>query len=215
MDRSTTPAADGSAAMRTVGSTAFELLLPAAARERGEPASAPAARRAVPGSPVLRQPAHGGHAGGQSQAHPAADADSVYRSPVSETEPEPSGGGPRDLPVPATWRFHREAQPSLEHRYYVPSDAWRLSLPGGRDGLVQSLRAQLGTLQYHGDRLLSGCAGGGVPLRPTRDLEFRSGLAVHRGRFPGTAESSAACRSAWMGAAGPSTMCSSSACGAA
>jgi len=37
-------------------------------------------------------------------------------------------------------RLYRTAQPGLEHRYYVPSDAWRLPLPGGRNGLVQPLR---------------------------------------------------------------------------
>ena len=35
---------------------------------------------------------------------------------------------------------------------YLP-DAWRLSVLGRGDGLVQPLRAQLGTLQHHGDRL--------------------------------------------------------------
>jgi len=66
-----------------------------------------------------------------------------------------TGSGSRDLPVLAARRLHRTAQPGLEHRYYVPSDAWRHPLPGGRNGLVQPLRDQLGTLQHHGDRLLS------------------------------------------------------------
>src|SRR5205085_635158 len=60
--------------------------------------------------------------------------------------------------------------------------------PGGCNGLVQSLRAQLGTLQYDGDRLLSGCAADGVALRTTRDLELRSGCAVHLARFSGAAQ---------------------------
>src|SRR5439155_22818928 len=130
----------------------------------------------------------GCHAGGKPQTHPAADAHSGHRSALPETQPEPPGSRSPDLPLPATRRLHRTAQPSLEHRYYVYSDAWRLPLPGGRDGLVQPLRAQLGTLQYDGDRLLSGRAGGGVPLRPTRNLELRSGRAIHRGGFFGSAE---------------------------
>jgi transposase InsO family protein len=36
----------------------------------------------------------------------------------------------------------------MEHRYYLHSDAWRLSIPGRRDGLVPPLRAELGTLQH-------------------------------------------------------------------
>src|SRR6266568_7193290 len=166
----------------------LDLLSPAAAGERGEPASAPAARRAVPGMPVLWQPSHGRHAGGQPQTHPAADAHSGYRSALPETELEPPSSRSRDLPVPAARRLHRTAQPSLEHRYYLHSDAGRLPLPGGRDGLVQPLRAQLGTLQYDGDRLLFGRAGGGVPFRPARNLELRSGVPVHLARLSGAAK---------------------------
>src|SRR6266566_9066219 len=188
MDRSTTSAPECSAAMRAARCASLDLLSPAAAGERGEPASAPAARRAVPGLPVLRQPSHGRHAGGQPQTHPAVDAHSGYRSALPETELEPPRSRSRDLPVPAARRLHRTAQPSLEHRYYLHSDAGRLPLPGGRDGLVQPLRAQLGTLQYDGDRLLFGRAGGGVPFRPTRNLELRSGFPVHLARLSGAAE---------------------------
>ena len=188
MDRSTTSAPERSAAVRTARRAALDLLLPAAAGERGEPASAPAARRAVPGLPVLRQP--------RMAVTLEVNRKRIQRlmrilgieALYPETELEPPGAGSRDLPVPAARRLDRAAQPGLEHRYYVHSDAWRLSLPGRRDGLVQPLRAQLGTLQYDGDRLLSGRAGSGVPLRPTRNLELRSGLPVHLGRFSGAAE---------------------------
>src|SRR5436190_1612362 len=188
MDRSTTSAPEYSAAVRTARRASFDLLSPPAAGDRGEPASAPAARRAVLELPVFRQPSHGRHAGGQPQTHPAADAHSGHRSALPETEPEPPGSRSRDLPVPAARRLHRTAQPGLEHRYYVHSDAWRLPLLGCRDGLVQPLRAQLGTFQYDGDRLLSGRTAGGVPLRPTRNLELRSGVPVHLTRFFGAAK---------------------------
>src|ERR1700688_4980971 len=99
MDRSPTSAPDRSAAVRTAQRAALHLLLPAATGERGEPAFAPAARRVVPGLPVLRQPPHGRHAGGQPQTHPAAVTHRRPRSPLSQTELEPPGAGPRDLPV--------------------------------------------------------------------------------------------------------------------
>jgi hypothetical protein len=188
MDRSKTSAPECAAAVRTAGRTSLDLLSPAAAGERGELASPPAPRRAVLGLPVFRQPSHGRHSGGQPQTHPAADAHSGHRSALPETELEPPGAGSRDLPVPAARRLHRTAQPSLEHRYYIHSDAWRLPLPGCRDGLVQPFRAQLGTFQYDGDRLLSGGTGGGVPLRPTRNLELRSRLSVHLTRLSGAAK---------------------------
>src|SRR5690349_3052556 len=188
MDRSTTSASECSAAVQTTRRASLDLLSPAAAGERGESASAPAPRRAVPGLPVFRQPSHGRHAGGQPQTHSAADADSGHRSALPETELEPPGSRSRDLPVPASRHLHRTAQPSLEHRYYIHTDAWRLPLPGCRDGLVQPFRAQLGTFQYDGDRLLSGRTGGGVPLRPARNLELRSRLSVHLTRLSGAAK---------------------------
>src|SRR5574338_1366214 len=188
MDRSATSRSERAAAMRTAGVAALDLLLPAAPGERGEPASVAPTRRAVHGMPILRQPSHGSHAGGQSQADPATHADSGNRSSLSETKLEPAGAGPRGLSVPLARRIDRTAQPSLEHRYYVYSDAGRLPLPGGRDGLVQPLRTQLGTLQHDGNRLLPGRPGGRVALRSTRDLELRSGRAVHHGGFSGAAE---------------------------
>src|SRR3954468_2257771 len=126
MDRSPTCATDCPTAVRTARSAALDLLLPAAAGKRREPAPAPAARRVVSGLPVLRQPTNGCHAGGQPQTNPAADAHTRYRSPLSQTELEPSGARPPDLPVSATGRLDRAAQSGLEHRYYLHSDAWRL-----------------------------------------------------------------------------------------
>jgi hypothetical protein len=74
MDRSTTSGPECSAAVRTARRASLDLLSPATAGERGEPASAAGARGAVLEWPVLRQPSHGRHAGGQPQTHPAADA---------------------------------------------------------------------------------------------------------------------------------------------
>src|ERR1022692_2528513 len=188
MDRPATCALDHPTAVRTAESAALDLLLPAAAGERREPAPDAAARRAVSGMSLLRQPPHGGDAGGEPQTRPAAHGDYGNRSSLSETELEPPGAGSRDLPIPAARPVDRAAQPGLEHRYYIYSDAWRVPLPGRCHGLVQPLRAELGTLQYHGDRLLSGCAGSRVSLRPTRDLELRSGFPIHRRGFSSAPE---------------------------
>src|SRR5690242_7123272 len=111
MDRSATSRTERPTAMRTAGVAPLDLLLPAAAGERGEPATATETRRAVHGVAVLRQPSHGRDAGGQSQADPAAHADSGNRSSLSETELEPPGAGPRGLSVLAARRLHRTAQP--------------------------------------------------------------------------------------------------------
>src|SRR5262245_15497239 len=139
MDRPTTPAPYGAAAMSVTGRAALDLLLPAATGERGELVSAAEVGRAVLGLPVFRQPSHGRDPGSWPHTHAATHADSGNRSSLSETQSEPSGSGSPDLPVLAARRLHRTAQPGLEHRYYLPSDAWWLSLPGGRHGLVQPL----------------------------------------------------------------------------
>src|ERR1017187_6689693 len=188
MDRSTTRAPEHRATVRTARAAALDVLLRTAAGERRESASAPAARRAVYGLPVLRQPPNGGHAGGKPQTYSAADAHSRHRSALSQTESEPSGTWPRDLSVPAARRPHHSAQSGLEYRYYLHTDARRISLSGCGHRLVQPFRAQLGTFQYDGNQLLPRGARSCVPLRSAGYLEQRSGLSVHRRRFSGTAQ---------------------------
>src|SRR5690242_15682659 len=188
MGRSERSKSEYPAAMRAARRAALHILLPAATRERGELAPAPQPRRVVPGVSVLRQPPHGGHARHQSQAQPTVDAYSGHRSSLSETQLEPARARSYRLSLPAARCLDRAPQPSLEHRYYVCSDARRLSLPGCHHGLVQPFRAQLGTLQYDGGRLLSSRVGGRISLRSARNLELRSGLAIHRRGFPGAVE---------------------------
>jgi hypothetical protein len=188
MDRSQSSTPPHSTAVRTAGSATLDLLLPAAAGKRGEPASAPPTRPTVSEVPLLRQPQNGTRTGGEPQTHPTADAHCGHRGPVSQTELEPPGAGSRSVSVPAARRRDRTAQPRLEHRYYLPSDARWLLVSGRRHGLVQPFCSQLGTIQHPGSRLLPGSAPDRVPLRSTRNLEFRSGLAVHLGRLPGSAQ---------------------------
>src|SRR5689334_11149158 len=188
MDRSASFRAERPTAVRPAGLAKVELLLPAAARERGDPAADAAPGRTVYGLPVLRQSPDGGYARCEPQTHPAANADFGDRGALSETKFEPAGARPRDLPVPAARRLDRAAQPSLEYRYYLCSDEGRLLVSGRHHGLVQSFRAQLGTVQHDGDRLLPGRAGERVPLRSTRDLELRSRGAVYSCRVSGAAE---------------------------
>src|SRR5258706_845336 len=188
MDRSYSSAPQHPTAVRTAGSASLDLLLPAASGERGKLATVARARRVVPEAALLRQPQDGRHVRRGPPSRPAADADFGNRSSLPQTEPESTGSRPPDLPIPVARRCDRAAQPSLVDRYYLPSDAWWVSVLGRRNGLVQPLGAQLGTLQHHGDGLLPGRPRRRVPLRPARDLELRSRLAVHRGRLPGSAQ---------------------------
>src|SRR5437667_9520958 len=188
MDRSRPSAPQRSTAVRTAGRAALDLLLPAAAGKRGEPAPDAKAGPVVHEAPVFRQPQDGRRVRRGPPSCPAADAHFGNRSALPQTAPESPGSGPPDLSVPATRRSDRAAQPRLEDRYYLHSNAWRLPVPGGGDGLVQPVRAQLGTVQHHGDRLLPGRTRRGVPLRPARNLELRPRLAVHFGGLPGSTQ---------------------------
>src|SRR5580692_8279714 len=188
MDRYATSALECPTAMRTARSAALDLLLPAAAGECGELAPAPATRRAVPPDPVLRKPKDGRRTGSEPQTHPAADAHFGHRSHLSQAPSQSPDAGAPDLPVPAARCGNPPAQPRLEYRYYLHSDAWWLPVPGRCDGLVQPFRTQLGTFQYDGNRLLPGGAGCCVSFRPTRNLELRSGFSVHLGRFSSAVE---------------------------
>ncbi len=163
MDRSRPSATHRATAVRTAGSRAFELLLRASAGERGELAAAARARRTVSEVAVLRQPQDGRRVRRGPASRPAADAHFGHRSSLSQAALEPSGSRPPDLPVPVARRGDRAPQPGLEHRYYLYSDAWRLSVSGRRDGLVQPVCTQLGTVQHDGNRLLPGRARRRVP----------------------------------------------------
>src|SRR5579871_3958817 len=99
MDRSVSSAPQYPAAMRAAGHAALNLLLSAAARERGEPPPAAQARPTVSGLPVLRQPQDGCRIEGEPETCPAVDAHPGHRSPLSQASLEPPGAGPRGLSV--------------------------------------------------------------------------------------------------------------------
>src|SRR5260370_1290333 len=87
-----------STTVRTAGSAALELLLSAAPGKRGNSASAAPARPVVSKAPVLRQPQNGCRTGSEPQAHPASDAYSGHRSPLSKTEFKPPVPGHQVYP---------------------------------------------------------------------------------------------------------------------
>src|SRR5260370_30279542 len=110
MDRSHSSTPQHSTAVRTAGSAALDLLLPAAAGERGEPASAPPTRSALFEVPGLRQPQNGIRTGGEPQTHPTSYAHSGYRNPVSETQNVLPGVGCRGASIPSAPRRDQAAQ---------------------------------------------------------------------------------------------------------
>src|SRR5260370_39595119 len=103
--------------MRTAGSAALDLLLPATAGKRGEPASASPARPAVFEVPVFRKPQDGRRVGCEPQAHSTSDEHSGYRSPLSQTELELAGAEVRGVYVTTARRREPTPLSSLVVRY--------------------------------------------------------------------------------------------------
>src|ERR1700678_2525848 len=103
MDRSCPSAPEHPTAVRTAGRASLDLLLPAAAGERGELAAVARARRVVPEVAVLWQPQDGRQIRRGPPSRSAPDAHPGNRSSLPKTEPESSGAGSPDLPVPAAW----------------------------------------------------------------------------------------------------------------
>ena len=158
------------AAMRVAGLGTFQLLLPAAAGERRESAADAAVGRVVSGASLLRQPADGHCSfqgmgpGSEPQTGAAMHAADGTGSFVSPTQPEPAGAGTRDFPVFTAWLGDPAMQSSLEQRHHLRSDARRILVSNGGVGLVQSLRAELGVVQYFGRLVLPVGAGSSFRL---------------------------------------------------
>src|SRR5271163_5041112 len=117
MDRSHPSASQHSTAVRTAGSAALDLLLPADAGKRGEPAAIARARPVVPEVAVLRQPQDGHRVRNGPPSRAAADAHFGNRSSLSQAAPESPGAGPPDLSIPVARRGDRAPQPGLVDRY--------------------------------------------------------------------------------------------------
>src|SRR5258706_237794 len=91
-------------------------------------------KQALSGLPdVFRQPQNGGRVRSGPPSCPAVDADFGDRGSLPQTALELSGAGSPSVSVPAARCRHRKTQPRLEHRYYLHSDAWWLSVPGRGD----------------------------------------------------------------------------------
>jgi hypothetical protein len=147
MDRSRSSAPQHSTAVRTAGSAALDLLLPAAAGELREPATAP-------------------------PTGPAVSEASFF-------------AGSPDLSVPTARGGHPPAQPRLEHRYYLHSDARRPPVPGRGDGLFSrfvlswelSNTMETGFCRRGRPRFVSASPKSGTPIRarssPRRTIWLR------------------------------------------
>ena len=165
--RCSSSASNAGTTMRVARFAALYFLPSACRREQRESGSDAATGRTVSEIAVLRKPqvrrAAGTRTATTHQPKTRATTDAVdgHRSLVPEAESELSSSQTRDLSVSAPRCHCQPTQPGLEYRYYLHSDAIGLSVPGGHYGLVQPLRVELESLQYHGGGLLPICTGGG------------------------------------------------------
>jgi putative transposase len=81
-------------------------------------------------------------------------------------------GRAHDLSVPAEGGEDDARESGVEHGHHLHSDGARFCVPGGGDGLVQPVRAELGVVVDHGTGLLLG--GAAAALRRGRPEIFNS-----------------------------------------
>jgi len=117
-----------------------------------------------------------------------ADAHSGHRSALSEAELEPPSSRSRDLPIPARGvSIERPNHVWRTYITYIPMHGGFLYLVAVMDWFSRFVLSwELSNTMETG--FLFGRAGGGIPLRPTRNLELRSRIPVHLARLSGAAE---------------------------
>ena len=171
-------------AMRAGGTVTARLVLRACGRERGESRADAAAGRAVHTDTLLRRDQDDRlvvEAGpySQSETREATIAADGIGSDFREATIVGSGTGPSHLSLPVARIIDPETGRCLGDRHHVYPASARVHLSGSDHGLVQPLRAVLGSFAEHGGELLCPGFGLGVEESDTGHLQFRPGAAVY------------------------------------
>ena len=172
-------------AVRVDGAVTCRLVLRTAWRERPESRTDAALGRAVHENSLFRRHQNDRCAlearlHRQSETSPATTTTDGTRGDLSKTEPVSACTWSSNLSLPASSRCHHAPQSGVVQRHHVyPAAGW-LHLPRSRHGLVQSVRAQLGSIHESrcwflllgaGSRVASGFAG---------NLQHRPGIAIYQ-----------------------------------
>ena len=211
--------------VRAVGIVPLEFVLRAEGIQSTESAADAIDRRAIHPTTVFRlaedyRLALQARPSGESQASRAADAGDGASSDLSQAPAFSARTGSSNLSVLASRTESGAARPGLEHRHHVHSIGAGIRLFGGNYGLVQPLRAGLGSINDVGYKLLRfSVRMGAGRRRSTRDLQHRPRRAVHQHPVHRTAHQSfdpdqLRSGSAWMEGAVLWTMCLSNGSGA-
>ena len=142
-------------------------------------------RRAIHTDAVLRNSEDGlvarrARIRSQREAGTPADAADGAGGALSEATAVGSRVRTQDLSVSAAQPEDRSARPRLGQRYHLHSPAAGLCLSGGDHGLVQSLCAGVGSIDFVGERLLCGGTGLGIDDDAAGDLQYRPRGAIHQ-----------------------------------
>src|SRR4029078_1246994 len=131
--------------MRSAQLETLEALLSAAPGLGRRAGPAAAHRRVVHGAPILWLTQDCIPASDQPQGRPTPDARDGSGWPVSRAEPKPARSRTPRLPLSFAEFADDSPQSGLGDRYHLYPPTGRLAVPGGRVGLAQPLRGQLGT----------------------------------------------------------------------
>jgi len=119
----------------------------------------------------------------QPQAGAAVDAGDGAASNLSQATDNGGGCRAAEVSLSAAQSPGRASQPGMGHRHHLCAAGARVHVPGRHHGLVQSLCADLGTLEHAGWPLLPGCTGDGADNRLPGHLQQRPGRPVHGAGF--------------------------------
>ena len=185
MDRTRSSPSAGFAAVRFAPGGSIKCVLHAEhQRVAGEPGADAPHRPAVLEDAILRLAAHdvvAQHARAlrQPQTCREADAGDGITGGRTGSAHEQTTPGARQTPVFTAWNGDRRAVPGVERGHHLHPDAARLHVPRGRHRLVQPLRARLGRVQQHGERLLRGNVDARLEKGPSGHFQHGPGQPVY------------------------------------
>lgn len=185
MDRFRCSSRAGFAAVRIASGAPLKRILSAEhERVAREPGADAAHRRAVSEDAVLRCAAHDVVAErtgpwGEPQAGGAADAGNGIAGHGARSPHQQAASGAREIPVFIARSGDLHAPGSVVCGHHVCAHGAWIHVSGGRDGLVQPLRARLGGVQQSGERFLRDGAQTGVKEGASRHLQHRPGRSIH------------------------------------
>ena len=164
---------------------AIEPLLHASGRDWREPRDNALPRRAIYPDAVLwdqEDAPVADRAGlrGQREASEEASAADGLGSDLRQAADLGTSARSSDLSIPFARTADRAAQPSMGDRHHLHPASARVCVSGGNHGLVQPLCSVLGGVGYAGRELLPGSAGMGIENSAAGNLQFGSGLTIHK-----------------------------------